>query len=62
MGTALVNLLLDYARQKKIKRLVLHSTPIAMHMYDKSGFRMLCKKVDYVDNEPLEYIEMEYLL
>jgi len=62
MGTAVVNRLLELAKKNKIERLVLHSTPTAKHMYDKLGFTVVYKKIEYIGDEPLEYYRMEYLM
>jgi len=62
MGSAVVNSLLEYASKHGIKRLFLHSTPTAKHMYDTFGFKVLCKRIENICNEPLEYYRMEYLM
>jgi N-acetylglutamate synthase-like GNAT family acetyltransferase len=59
LGTAIVKRLLGSARQQKINRLWLHSTPMAKPMYDKSGFKLISEMVMYIEDEPLLYYEME---
>ena len=58
-GSLIVENLLKVAVENKIAKIHLDSTPLAKHMYEKLGFKLIRPAVQMIGNVPLPYFIME---
>jgi GNAT superfamily N-acetyltransferase len=61
-GIKIVEHLLAIARENKIKKVHLDSTPIAKPMYEKLGFQLISPAVQMIGKVPLDYFIMEKII
>ncbi|MBD3249324.1 GNAT family N-acetyltransferase [Candidatus Woesearchaeota archaeon] len=59
IGRKLMRKMIDLAKKRKIKKVIVHSSPVAMDFYKNMGFKKIRKVNAKTEGHPFHYILME---